>query len=651
MLATGLLAAPLAESQRGAQRPPAQQRPPQQRPPQQRPPQQRPPQPRQPTPTFRSTTQYVAVDVIVTDTQDRIVRDLTKDDFVVTEGGVAQTIDDFSFVEVPLASRTIDVSVPPPPPADVGSNAGHPRASRAMAFVIDDIGLKPQDLIPLRRTMVKFLETMSPDDQVAMTYIAHSNLSQDFTNDIGRLIAAVQNQKEALGTASPTAQRDKMSVLRNALISLSSARQPRRAIVLVSPFGCLPYPGDSMAASECRDLIQRAQRAGVPIYTIDPRLFTDENFIGGIQEGAPVTAAGESGRTVFSPAIESMRILATETGARGFAGMGDVPRAVNEIMIENGSYYLLGFYPKPLVNDGRFHEIDVKVKRPGLSVRARKGYNSDPASPKETTPKREMTASLGAGLDDPSLPVRAFVAPMAAVMGGKTRAVVTVELAYPLPEGGATTLNDELRVGILALTPDAKIKASFQREYQFTGTWKPTARGTFVINEVIDLPTEPLTVRVGVSSTALGKSGTTHVEVDVLDYRDSDVQLTPLILGTSQYALDAAVGLDTIRTLVPFQPATARTFSNTDTLRVFARVFWRTKHPNTDVRVSVQGPTPVPPQTTSIDGLRAPTGHTQGRFNTTLPLRGLTPGSYVLRVEAVHPDSKSFVREVPFEVR
>ena len=609
-----------------------------------------PPQ-RPPAPTFRSTTQYVAVDVIVTDSQDRIVEGLTKEDFTVTEGGVLQAIDDFSFVTVPLASRSIDVSAAPPPPADVGSNAGQPRASRAMAFVIDDIGLKPQDLIPLRRTMVKFLETMSTDDQVAMTYIAHSNLSQDFTNDIGRLISAVQNQKEALGTASPTAQRDKMAVLRNALISLSSANQPRRAIVLVSTFGCLPYPGDSMAASECRDLIQRAQRAGVPIYTIDPRLFTDENFINGINTTAPGATAGESGATPFSPAIESMRILATETGGRGFAGMGDVPRAVNEIMIENGSYYLLGFYPKPLVNDGKFHQIDVKVKRPGLTVRARKGYNADPASPKATTAKREMTASLGAGLDDPSLPIRAFVAPMAPSVGGKTRAVVTIELAYPLPEGDARALNDTLRVGILALTPDAKIKASFQREIQFTGVWKPTAKGTFVMNEIIDLPTEPLTVRVGVSSTALDKTGTTHVEVDVPDYRDENVQLSPLVIGTPQYGLDAAVGLDTIRLLVPFQPTTMRTFSRTDTLRIFARVFWRTKHPNTDVRISVQGPSPVPAQTTSVAGMRAPTGHTQGRFNTTLALRALTPGAYVLRVEAIHPEGKPFIRELPFEVR
>jgi hypothetical protein len=62
-------------------------------------------QQRPPAPTFRSTTQYVAVDVIVTDLQDRVVEGLTKDDFSVMERGVVQAIDDFSFVAVPLAQH------------------------------------------------------------------------------------------------------------------------------------------------------------------------------------------------------------------------------------------------------------------------------------------------------------------------------------------------------------------------------------------------------------------------------------------------------------------------------------------------------------------------------------------------------------------
>jgi VWFA-related protein len=634
VLAGALLAAPVTAQRGSGQRPPAQQR---------------PPQPRQQTPTFRSSTQYVAVDVIVTDRSDRVVTDLAREDFTITENGQTQTIDDFSFVSVPLENRTIDLEAPPLPPSDVGSNASQPRASRAMAFVIDDHEIKPKDLIPLRRAMVQFLQQLSSDDQVAVTYIARSDLSQDFTNDIGRLIETIKAQKDAftMGEMSPrTPGREKLFVLENAIKTLTAARQPRRAIVLVSATGCLPI-GPDMIHAACRDLISNAQKAGVPIYTLDPRLFNGQTD----EQAAPAAPAGESGRTPFGEAIDSMRSLANLTGGRGFAGMAEVPRAVREILTENGSYYLLGFYPKPIINDGKFHEIEVKVNRPGLIVRARKGYNADPAEPKVLSPTKAMTAALGAGLDDPSLPVRAVVAPMAPGLGGKTRAVVTLELRYPRADTDMRTLDDELRVGILALTPDAKIKASFQRDYQFTGTWKPTARGTFVINEVIDLPTETLTVRVGVTSNALGKTGTTHVEVDVPDYRDDKVQLSSLVIGTPQYSLDAAVGLDTIRALVPYQPATSRTFSNADTLRVFARVYWRTKYPETDVRVSVQGPSPIPAQSTTITGQRGPTGHILGRFNTSLPLRGLSPGPYVLRVEASQPNGKSFVREVPFEIK
>ena len=639
VVAAALIASPVI-AQRGAGQRGGGQRPPNQ------------PPPRQQAPTFRSSTQYVAVDVIVTDRSDRIVTDLTREEFTITENGQTQTIDDFAFVSVPLENRTIDLDAPPLPPSDVGSNASQPRASRAMAFIIDDHEIKPKDLIPLRRAMVQFLQQLSSDDQVAVTYIARSDLSQDFTNDIGRLIETVKGQKDAftMGEISPrTPGREKLFVLENAIKSLSAARQPRRAIVLLTTRGCTPL-GPDMINAACRDLINNAQKAGVPIYTLDPRLFN-----GQVDEiaapAAPAAPAGESGRTPFGEATDSMRTLAAETGGRGFSGMAEIPRAVREILTENGSYYLLGFYPKPIINDGKFHELEVKVSRPGLVVRARKGYTADPAEPKVLSPNKAMTAALGAGLDDPSLPVRAFVAPMAPGIGGKTRAVVTVELTYPRLDIDTKTLNDELRVGILALTPDAKIKASFQRDYQFTGTWKATARGTFVINEVIDLPTEPLTVRVGVTSNALGKTGTAHVEVDVADYRDEDVQLSSLIIGTPQYSLDAAVGLDTIRALVPYQPATSRTFSNSDTLRIFARVYWRTKYPETEVRVSVKGPSPIPVQTTTVTGPRAPTGHTQGRFNTSLPLRGMTHGSYVLRVEASQAAGKPFVREVPFEIR
>lgn len=57
---------------------------------------------------FRTTTEHVAVDVVVTDGNDRIVSDLTRDDFTITIKERPQTIDDFAFVSIPVGNRTID---------------------------------------------------------------------------------------------------------------------------------------------------------------------------------------------------------------------------------------------------------------------------------------------------------------------------------------------------------------------------------------------------------------------------------------------------------------------------------------------------------------------------------------------------------------
>jgi hypothetical protein len=324
--------------------------------------------------------------------------------------------------------------------------------------------------------------------------------------------------------------------------------------------------------------------------------------------------------------------------------------AVDKILVDNGSFYALGFYPEPLVRDGKYHEIKVTVKRPGVHVRSRERYLAEATGTPASTPTREMTSTLGAGVDDPSLPIRAFVAPLVPEPHA-TRSVVTIELHYPLPEGESRVLDDDLRVGILALTPDGKIKASFQRPIRFTGTWKPGARGTFVINEMIDLPRESLRLRVGVTSATLGKSGTAHIDLSVPKFGATELQLSPIVLGSSADEPDVADGLDTIRPLVPFQPTTTRAFEHGDTLRVFGQAYWRASDPTVDAALKVTGNTQVAPRHLTIRGASQSPGLYQATIDETLPLAGLASGSYVLQLEIRLPDNKSARREVPFVVK
>jgi VWFA-related protein len=589
-------------------------------------------------PVFRSTTQHVAVDVVVTDQQDRPVTNLTQEDFEIRENGVIQRIADFDVVSVPVGTRTVNVDAPPGPMLDVGSNAASPRSSRAIVIFVDNLSLSqsmrqlesPEVFVAVKEALTTFVRALSPDDQVAIVWQSRSDLSTDFTNDTERLVAAINSRRAIIGmtSAAGPAWRDRILSLKFAVGALAATGYARRAIVFVGTQACnAALPGLSFEAQECQDLYQKARNANVPIYALDPRVSPP---------------AGD----------DTLAELAINTGGRHFMQQSRPLWAVEQIMIDNGSFYTLGFYPEPLITDGKYHKIDVTVKRPGLRVRSRDRYLADTATPPNSTPNREMTKALGAGLDDPGIPLRAFVAPLAATTRGTTRTLVTLEFAYPVPRAGdSMALNDELRLGILALTPDAKIKASFQRPITFTGRWKPTASGTFVINETIDLPQELLTVRVGITSQALRRTGTTHVRLDVPNYNKIDLQLSPIVLGDAGQAnrgLDVAVGLDRIRGLVPFQPITVRTLAPTESLRVFTWAFWRSSETSlaTEVRIDdrVLAQRSLPARSVTL-------GRRDATIDTVVPLAGLAPGRHAITVTASTSAKRSATRQVAIDIK
>jgi hypothetical protein len=287
-----------------------------------------------------------------------------------------------------------------------------------------------------------------------------------------------------------------------------------------------------------------------------------------------------------------------------------------------------------------------------MVVRARRGYRAPGGKTKALSPHQEMTASLGKGLPDPGIPIRAFVAPVTTGPRDTTRVLVTVDVAYPIPEGGFSgAFEDEWRVGILALDPDGRIKASFQRPLTFAGTWLPNAQGTFTINETIDVPAQPLTFRVGVSSTTLAKSGSAHIKVAVPDFRDSDVRLGAVVLGVDQMNADATVGVDRIRELVPFQPTAERAFSREETLRIFATTSWRAGPPEASVTIALTGPSSLPDTTIQVLGDQTAGRNLQTAVEHSLPLADLESGDYVLTMTVAVEGRSSVTRAVRFQVR
>lgn len=312
------------------------------------------------------------MDATVIDSRGEAVTDLTAADFVVEEDGIAQTIESFKLLQ--LDGRQApgdDLSL------TIGSIAhGNTEAARedVRVFVIfwDEYHILPfPDAMRMREALVAFLRTMlGPTDLVALmdpwTPMSHLRFTRDLDGlelDIARLqgrqgvLVPPRNAAEENHLQFPTRipmfrGQVAASALQAAMMHLGAVRDTRKSII---------YVGREYAAGiqYLQDLIRTARETNVVLYSIGP-------------EGLRVN--GGNFRTGF------LATVAHNSGGESF--VTNHPRsAFKRVVAQASAYYLLGYSPTPLRHDGRFHRIQVRVKRRGVEVKARSGYWApDPAT-------------------------------------------------------------------------------------------------------------------------------------------------------------------------------------------------------------------------------------------------------------------------------
>lgn len=106
----------------------------------------------------------------------------------------------------------------------------------------------------------------------------------------------------------------------------------------------------------------------------------------------------------------------------------DLVAGIRRIAAESRHYYLLGYVPGNTRRDGKFRRIEVKLRRPGLTVRARRGYfapGDRSAAPERTGLDPDVPRALDAPSELPGVPLRAT----ALVFEERTAGVATVLIA------------------------------------------------------------------------------------------------------------------------------------------------------------------------------------------------------------------------------
>jgi hypothetical protein len=257
-----------------------------------------------------------------------------------------------------------------------------------------------------------------------------------------------------------------------------------------------------------------------------------------------------------------MKEVASMTNGHAFINRADILESVDLMVSENGSYYTLGFEPDPYKGDGKFQSVDVRVKRPGLKVRARKGYVSQPVTAVETDAATGVSKRLGEGTPGGDLALTGI-----AVRLSPADPDLIAILDIP---AGAAGLDDQLAVEWLALDPDAHIKG---RGTVTLAVPAAGANGTAVrVVARMSVERSARVLRVGVSSRTRHTTGWIHIPLEPLR-RDRDaVPATPILLSADRTDTAPALAeVGNVQTLLPFVPSTQRTFASTDTLHVLCR--------------------------------------------------------------------------------
>ncbi|MEO7790702.1 MAG: VWA domain-containing protein [Vicinamibacterales bacterium] len=171
-----------------------------------------------------------------------------------------------------------------------------------------------------------------------------------------------------------------------------------------------------------RDIINDANRTNTTFYPIDPRGLV------ALETGGASALALDADQKLRRTHLESIRTLADGTDGIAVVNTNDLDQGLKRISDDLTSYYLLGYYSSNTKLDGGYRALKVKVTRPGVNVRARRGYRA--ASAAEVA--RARTAAAAPAVDV-GTPVQAALA-----MLGSIRPEARVRLRATMSPGTST---------------------------------------------------------------------------------------------------------------------------------------------------------------------------------------------------------------------
>jgi Ca-activated chloride channel family protein len=267
----------------------------------------------------------VVINATITDLKGKAVSGLNQSLFKIFEDGKEQKIDFFAAEKTPFAAIVL----------------------------LDSSGSMEQRISLARSAAINFLDGLRIDDNVAIYHFdSKVSLVQDFSNTRD-IVESIFDLKA-----------DGMTVLNDAVFEaakeLEKRPEKRKAIIVLSD------GADTKSKLSADKALKAALAANATIYTVD---------MTSIDTGLKEKLQNQG----------VLKNFAEKSGGRFIPVSGGIALrdAFKEIVAELGAQYTITYLPTNTAKDGKWREIEVRVAKPNLNIRTRKGYNA----PKEKDKK------------------------------------------------------------------------------------------------------------------------------------------------------------------------------------------------------------------------------------------------------------------------
>ena len=512
-------------------------------------------------PTFRTGIDLIAIDVAVVDRNGRPVEDLRAPDFAVKIDGEVRRVVSAELVKVDVEAAKRQV-------ADKSetfytSNLTPPNG-RQIILAVDQINIRPGSLRPIMAAAQRFLDKLSPLDQVAFITYPEPGPRVSFTNDKLRLKLAMQGLigqqprttagQYNIGVSEALAIEDKRDQLtlvavmnrecrstdpmqraqcERDIISESSqiARNTREdadqsliglrnileRLAYIDGPKSLILISEGLAVDDTSELRSIVQLAGMARASINVMLVD-------LQRG-DVTIAEQPPTEQQDRRIQMTGLEALATMSRGslfhIAGTGEpiFERLASEI----SASYILGVEQRPSDSKGDRHRIDVEVRRQNVTIRSRQAFVMSPTLKQKRSAEDHLRDALSSPFPVSGLPVRVTTFAQQDPASQKVRLTVSAQVGAPGAMAAPFT------VGYIVIDDANQVAGSFVTKATLSpGAGSPNEPLQFVSG--VTLEPGIYSLRFGVVD-AEGRRGSVVRDVNAWKMAGEPLAMGDLIIG------------------------------------------------------------------------------------------------------------------------